>query len=140
MERINENIRTPDKRLAAVCGLFCSACNVFIGTKEDPQRLVIMAQRFQLPLEKLHCDGCRAEKRCFYCERKCVMSKCATAKGAEFCGECAEYPCKDLKAFQAEMPQSNAKKFSSQRIFYHLTVRSEDCNASTRAEIACLIR
>jgi hypothetical protein len=26
----------PQKRLAAVCGLLCPACPVFIGTKEDP--------------------------------------------------------------------------------------------------------
>jgi ribosomal protein L40E len=32
------------------------------------------------------------------------MTKCAAAKGLDFCGECEEYPCKELKAFQAEMP------------------------------------
>ena len=95
---------TADKKLAAVCGLFCPACSVFIGTKEDPARLAAMAQRFQRPLEELRCNGCRSEKRCFYCESKCIMSRCATAKGVDFCGACPEYPCKDLRAFQAEMP------------------------------------
>jgi hypothetical protein len=32
------------------------------------------------------------------------MAKCAAAKGVDFCGECAKYPCGDLRAFQAEMP------------------------------------
>ncbi|OGW52720.1 MAG: hypothetical protein A2Z46_08535 [Nitrospirae bacterium RBG_19FT_COMBO_55_12] len=93
-----------DKKLAAVCGLFCPACHIFIGTQEDPDRLKMMAQRFQRPLEEMQCNGCRSEKRCFYCESKCIMAKCAAAKGVDFCGECAEYPCSDLKAFQAEMP------------------------------------
>jgi hypothetical protein len=104
MDKKNESIRTPDKRLAAVCGLFCPGCSVFIGTREDQARLTVMAERFHLSLEKLQCSGCRSEKRCFYCESKFTMTKCAAAKGVEFCGECAEYPCTGLKAFQAEMP------------------------------------
>jgi hypothetical protein len=104
MENKNDDIRTPDKRLAAVCGLFCPACGIFIGTHEDPQRLTVMAQRFQRSFEELQCNGCRSDKRCFYCQSKCTMTRCAAAKGIDFCGECAEYPCKDLKAFQAEMP------------------------------------
>ncbi len=104
MKRANESIRIPDKRLAAVCGLFCPACQVFIGTKEDPGRLKAMARRLQRPLHELQCNGCRSEKRCFYCKSKCVMAKCAAAKGLDFCGECGEYPCKDLKAFQSAMP------------------------------------
>lgn len=93
-----------DKKLAAVCGLFCPACHVFIGTKEDPERLKAMARQVQRPLDEMQCNGCRSAKRCYYCETKCTMAKCATAKGVDFCGECVEYPCKDLKAFQAEMP------------------------------------
>lgn len=94
----------PDKRLAAVCGLFCPACHVFIGTREDPERLKVMARRVQRPLEEMQCNGCRSAKRCFYCETKYTMAKCAAGKGVDFCGECADYPCKDLKAFQAELP------------------------------------
>jgi hypothetical protein len=105
-----------DKKLAAVCGLFCPACSVFIGTKEDPARLNVIAQRVQRPVEELRCNGCRSEKRCFYCESKCIMAKCAAAKGVDFCGECAEYPCMDLKAFQAEMPHRIELWKSQERI------------------------
>ena len=28
-----------DKKLAAVCGLYCEACSWFIATTEDPERL-----------------------------------------------------------------------------------------------------
>lgn len=116
MEKADKGVRTPDKRLAAVCGLFCPACTVFIGTQEDPGRLAIMARRLQRPVEEMRCNGCRAERRCFYCESRCTMAKCAAAKGLEFCGECPDYPCKDLETFQAEMPHRIELWKSLQRI------------------------
>ena len=32
------------------------------------------------------------------------MAKCAADKGVDFCGRCPEYPCDDLRTFQAAMP------------------------------------
>jgi len=104
MTEHNKFDRKPDKTLAAVCGLFCPACQVFIGTREDPAKLAVMAQRFQKPLEELQCSGCRSAKRCFYCETVCFMTKCAAGKGVEFCGDCRDYPCKGLQEFQALAP------------------------------------
>lgn len=106
----------PDKKLAAVCGLFCPACTIFIGTKEDPERLKVMAQRTQRPVEELQCHGCRTEKRCYYCKSICTMAKCAAAKGVDFCGRCPEYPCKNLRSFQAEMPHRIELWKSQERI------------------------
>ncbi len=103
----HKDFSTPDKRLAAVCGLFCPACTIFIGTREDPNRLGVLAARIQKPIEELKCTGCRTETRCFYCREKCMMSNCASERGVDFCGECPEYPCDDLKVFQAAMPPQN---------------------------------
>lgn len=103
MSKSNENISLPDRRLAAVCGLFCPACSVFIGTKEEPERLKGIAARTQQRLEEVQCNGCRTEKRCYYCAG-CKKTGCAAEKGVEFCGECPDYPCQELKVFQAEMP------------------------------------
>jgi hypothetical protein len=105
-----------DKKLAAVCGLFCPACSIFIGTKEDPARLNVIAQRVQRPVEELRCNGCRSEQRCYYCESNCKMAECAAAKGLDFCGACPEYPCKDLRAFQAERPHRIELWKSQERI------------------------
>ena len=93
----------PDKRLAAACGLFCPACSLYIATREDPERLKKIAEGFDLPVEKVRCDGCRAERRGFYCQT-CKMIVCSREKGLDFCGRCEEYPCGDLKAFQAARP------------------------------------
>ena len=92
------------KKLAAVCGLFCPSCTVYIGTQDDPQRLKVLAERYQLPVESWECQGCRSEKRSYYCENICPMVTCAAERGIEFCGECNEYPCQELKKFQAERP------------------------------------
>src|SRR5512135_2399367 len=93
-----------DKDLAAVCGLFCPACTIYIGTKEDPARLAAIARRLGRTVEDLQCNGCRTKTRCFYCRTVCTMAKCAAEKGAEFCGLCPDYPCGTLKTFQADMP------------------------------------
>lgn len=92
-----------EKTFAAVCGLYCEACTLFIATKEDPARLKELAARFQVSEEAVKCSGCRSTKRTPYCE-KCKMFSCAAARGIDFCGECSEYPCGDLKQFQSERP------------------------------------
>jgi len=116
MDDQRQRYEAPDKRLAAVCGLFCPACTVFIGTREEPDRLKAIAERFQQPVEEVMCDGCRSDKRCFYCRDKCMMSKCAHEKGVEFCGECNEYPCEDLRTFQKEAPHRIELWRSQERI------------------------
>jgi len=97
------NAHKPDKRLAAVCGLFCPACTIFIATQEDPERREKLAASKGWPVEQIHCDGCRAEKRYYYCET-CEMFACAAEKGIDFCGECEVHPCDALKAFQVARP------------------------------------
>lgn len=92
-----------DKNLAAVCGLYCRACTLYIGSKEDPARLEKLAARMGRTVEEVVCHGCRSERRSFYC-RTCDHAACAAGKGMEFCGRCAEYPCEALRIFQAERP------------------------------------
>ncbi|MBU0516443.1 MAG: DUF3795 domain-containing protein [Proteobacteria bacterium] len=93
----------PDLRTSAVCGLFCPGCSAFIATREDPERLQKIAARWNVPVEEAQCDGCRSDRRFVYC-RTCHMVSCAADRGLEFCGECDDYPCAELKEFQAAMP------------------------------------
>ncbi len=51
MNMQKENLKAPDKRLVGVCGLFCPACSLFIGTQEDPERLKRIVERWQVSLE-----------------------------------------------------------------------------------------
>ncbi len=107
---------TPDKKKAAVCGLFCPACTFFIATTQDPPRLQTLAKRFGLPAAELQCHGCRSEKRCVYCDQHCKMTGCAAEKGFDFCGQCPDYPCPELVDFQAQMPHRLELWESQERI------------------------
>jgi len=91
------------KRLAAVCGLYCGACSLYIATTENPERLGRLATQFKLSEESIKCYGCRSDKRFPPCD-KCIMSTCAAEKKIDFCSECSKYPCEDLKKFHSAMP------------------------------------
>jgi len=101
---MNKDAINYDKTTAAVCGLFCPSCTLYIGTQEDPQRLEMLAGVLKLPVEEMRCGGCRSETRSFFCREQCKMYLCAAEKGIEFCGSCPDYPCQDLKDFQCAMP------------------------------------
>lgn len=92
-----------DKSLAAVCGLYCEACSLYIGTMEDPARLKKIAGMYNMSEEEAKCYGCRSSKRGPYCSI-CKMYDCAQSRGIDFCVECSKYPCVDLKNFQVERP------------------------------------
>jgi hypothetical protein len=101
-DKMNQK-NVPDKKLAAVCGLFCAGCSLYIATTEDPVRLKHLAKQFSMTEDDVKCFGCHSDKRGPYCQT-CTMIVCAHGKGIEFCGECAEYPCDTLKEFQKAMP------------------------------------
>lgn len=92
-----------DKKHAAVCGLYCEACSIYIATQEDPERLAKIAADFKTAPEETKCHGCRSDKRLSYCA-ECRMFECAAQKGIDFCSLCDDYPCAELKRFQAERP------------------------------------
>ena len=92
-----------DRRHAAVCGLYCGACALFIATAEDAERLGQLAARLRLSVEEARCYGCRSERRSAFC-RSCGIAACAAERGVEFCSFCTAYPCEELRKFQAERP------------------------------------
>lgn len=112
----NANPIKPDKTKAAVCGLFCPSCTVYIATHEDPERLKAIASRSNVPVEEMECDGCRSDRLNLFCRTRCKMKKCAAEKGIDFCGSCGEYPCPELKEFQSLMPHRKELWNSQQRI------------------------
>jgi hypothetical protein len=99
----NEEKRTGVVKTAAVCGLYCKACTLYIASTEDPERLTRLAARFQLTEDDVKCFGCRSHKRFPACAQ-CTMSSCATERGIAFCSECTDYPCEELTTFQSAMP------------------------------------
>lgn len=116
MDSGQTDVKKPDKIKAAVCGLFCPSCTVYIATHEDPERLKTLAARFNQPVSEIECDGCRSDRLNLFCRTRCAMRKCLTEKGIEFCVECDEYPCEELKSFQSQMPHRNELWKSQERI------------------------
>ena len=93
------------KGLCAVCGLFCPACTLFIGTEEnDQKRLKAVANVYGTDPEVWECHGCRSDKRSYFCKNECKMVDCAKARGIDFCVECDEYPCEELRNFKELRP------------------------------------
>jgi hypothetical protein len=92
-----------NRQFAAVCGLYCPACTLYIGSTEEPERLARTAGRFNVSVEEARCYGCRSDVQSFYCQA-CEIKKCADERGLEFCALCDEYPCQMLKEFQAQLP------------------------------------
>lgn len=94
---------SPAPATAAVCGLCCDACSIYIGAHEDPERLATFAARMGWSVDDAYCDGCRAERRTPYC-RACRLYDCAAERGHAFCGECEDFPCAALDEFRQERP------------------------------------
>jgi hypothetical protein len=89
--------------VAAVCGLYCASCTFYIGSQEDPNRLAELAARQGRTVEDVSCDGCRAERRSFYCQT-CGLTSCAEERGLGFCSQCADFPCAELIEFESKYP------------------------------------
>ncbi len=99
----NRSGKENGKQFAAVCGLYCPACTLYIGSTEEPERLAGIAGRFGVSIEEARCHGCRSEVRSFYCET-CDIKTCADERGVELCAQCLDYPCNMLEEFQAQRP------------------------------------
>jgi len=102
MDKKNVKPFVPDKRKAAVCGLFCPSCSIFIGTAEEPERLSRIAAMRNMTAEDMRCEGCRSDVRTDFC-KTCKMYACAMGKAIDFCVECSDYPCQEIRNFQSVM-------------------------------------
>lgn len=112
---MNSESLKPDKSKAAVCGLFCPSCSIYISTMEDPRRLAMIAQGVNQSVEETRCQGCRSQAKGSYC-KTCKIYTCAAEKGLDFCVQCNDYPCAELKDFQAILPHRLELWQSQERI------------------------
>ena len=93
-----------EKELSAACGLFCGACAIYIATQEnDVARLTRQSEFLGLTIEETKCNGCRSSRLNLNCT-SCKMLSCTNDKEIDFCIECSEYPCEEIKLFQSKYP------------------------------------
>ena len=86
-------------RYDTFCGLYCGACPALQATKGG--RLEGIAEEWGREPADLVCHGCKSDYLSVYC-RGCEIRTCAKDKGLEVCGECEDFPCDRLQAFQAD--------------------------------------
>jgi hypothetical protein len=78
----------------AYCCLDCSACELFIATRDNNEQLKAeVAKKWQMDktenfkLEDFNCFGCKSEKHCYF-DPYCTVKKCAIEKRFPTCAYC----------------------------------------------------
>jgi len=94
-------MRAETNKLYSVCGIDCTACKSYSAKQQDRKPWQSLAGKTQLQVEEFSCCGCRSLKRLSHCDQ-CKMFDCAWDRGYEFCYECPDYPCAELKLFRIE--------------------------------------
>ncbi len=92
-----------DLNLIAPCGIDCANCDLFAanGKREVWE---YAAKRLGKQAEAMACPGCRANKGCVL-HADCATYECVTRRDLNFCGDCAEFPCRKL------MPAADGASF-----------------------------
>jgi hypothetical protein len=89
--------------LLTACGLYCGACYHYRALFYDDDRLRAEAVRRGRTPEGFICQGCRSDV--LYIHPGCAQCKiraCTDEKGISHCGECTEFPCDRIWAFQSD--------------------------------------
>ena len=93
-------------RLAAICGLYCGACTLYVAyVEENFGELKELAEtplpvKFKVPAERLVCEGCYSSILMPWSD--CEFRKCSLEKGVKYCFECKEFPCERLYEFERQ--------------------------------------
>jgi len=74
------------QELVAPCGMNCNVCSGYLAMQHD-----VKSKRIRIP----YCTGCRPrDKKCAFLKKRC---KGLLNHTVQFCYECPEYPCKNLR-------------------------------------------
>lgn len=74
------------EELIAPCGMDCNVCSSYLALKHD-----VREKGVRMP----YCKGCRPrDKKCAFLKKRCEL---LLNKKVEFCYECEEFPCENLK-------------------------------------------
>jgi predicted RNA-binding Zn-ribbon protein involved in translation (DUF1610 family) len=86
----------------AYCGLYCGACAILLASERgEVEKLLAYEEDATCTAEQLSCRGCRTEIVAYFCA-DCEMRRCAGERGVPYCVNCDEYPCEQVRAFQAD--------------------------------------
>jgi len=79
-----------DRDLIGRCGIYCDACAVYRGQRDDGEAFDYAIRRWKVPSEHARCNGCQAlTPECH--GSQCERAKCLNEKGYRYCFECDSY-------------------------------------------------
>ena len=89
-----------DAKMLAYCGLYCAACSFKTAhDEENPKHLEQLPFSFALKeLSSYNCECCKGYCICGPCQIK----PCAAGKQLSSCGECKDFPCGHILAFEED--------------------------------------
>jgi len=74
------------EELIAPCGMDCNVCSGYLALKHEVR---------EKGVKMAYCKGCRPrDKRCAFLKKRCEL---LLNNKVEFCYECEEFPCENLK-------------------------------------------
>jgi hypothetical protein len=81
-----------DSRLLSRCGIYCGSCFIYRAERDGGALLDEMAKRFNVPREKITCNGCSGpyEEQWGNCQ-KCAFKACQRKSGVENCAQCEKF-------------------------------------------------
>ena len=83
-------------KMIAYCGLDCSKCDAYLATINNDRELREKTAKYWSELnnitikpEEINCEGCRVDGiKTVYCDKLCLIRKCASSNKYETCGDC----------------------------------------------------
>ncbi|MCZ2856348.1 MAG: DUF3795 domain-containing protein [Candidatus Bathyarchaeota archaeon] len=93
--------------LLAVCGLNCAKCDINqAGHGNEKLREEIVEwfrneRHEKIDPEQIRCEGCRGALA-FHWSSECKMMLCAKKRGLQYCFQCEDFPCSEVKEFSSD--------------------------------------
>jgi len=94
--------------MTAPCGLDCFNCHFYLAREDREAMNTVeeLSRQYHVPVEVMLCDGCRAhngriplQRYAFGEAHRCAAYECSQARGAQFCGDCDQFPCDNLHPY-----------------------------------------
>ena len=100
------------EKMIAYCGINCAECGAYLAHKNNDQALREKTadewkkmHNFNFTPDMINCTSCKGNGvQVGHCS-ECEIRKCASEKGIENCGACAEFKtCKTINDFLIQAP------------------------------------
>jgi len=86
--------------LAGRCGIYCGACDFYLAI-ENPEIKPDLSRAISVDEKDIHCTGCGDLDDTSW-GMGCKTAACCKENQVEYCFECNEFPCQELKKMASD--------------------------------------